>query len=384
MKKILIVHNNYRDLGGEDIAVKNEINFLKKHYQVETLFFSNKTNNVISNIFSLILRNNVKSNKKLKLAISNFKPDLIYIHNTWFNASLGIFDIAKKANIKTIVKLHNFRYFCTRHYMSSNHLNKNILCEACGLSISSVGKFNKYYSDSALKSLAVINYGKKYFKILKSYNLDILVLTDFHKRYLIDLGVNAEKITTYPNYLDVDVTFAGNNILERDYLVYAGRVSEEKGVNELIETFIKADLKNIILKVIGKGPNLDNLKRIYKNNKKIEFVGEKSNLEVLDIIANSIAVATATKLYEGQPTLLCEASALGIPSIFPNTGGIKEFFPSKYELAFNQFDYKDLENKLKLLNNIEKRIIIGKKNQEYISDYLSKKRLKSIMTGIYE
>ena len=268
--------------------------------------------------------------------------------------------------------------------MSSNHLNKNILCEACGLSISSVGKFNKYYSDSALKSLAVINYGKKYFKILKSYNLDILVLTDFHKRYLIDLGVNAEKITTYPNYLDVDVTFAGNNILERDYLVYAGRVSEEKGVNELIETFIKADLKNIILKVIGKGPNLDNLKRIYKNNKKIEFVGEKSNLEVLDIIANSIAVATATKLYEGQPTLLCEASALGIPSIFPNTGGIKEFFPSKYELAFNQFDYKDLENKLKLLNNIEKRIIIGKKNQEYISDYLSKKRLKSIMTGIYE
>ena len=129
--------------------------------------------------------------------------------------------------------------------MSSNHLNKNILCEACGLSISSVGKFNKYYSDSALKSLAVINYGKKYFKILKSYNLDILVLTDFHKRYLIDLGVNAEKITTYPNYLDVDVTFAGNNILERDYLVYAGRVSEEKGVNELIETFIKADLKNV-------------------------------------------------------------------------------------------------------------------------------------------
>jgi len=384
VKKILVVHNNYRDLGGEDIAVKNEIKFLKKYYQVETLLFSNKTNNIISNIFSLILRNNINSNNKLKLAISNFKPDLIYIHNTWFHASLGIFDIAKKANVQTIVKLHNFRYFCTRFYMSSNHLNKNLICEACGLRISSVGKFNKYYRDSVLKSIAVINYGKKYFKILKNYNLDILVLTDFHKRFLIDLGVNEEKITTYPNYLDIDLTLEGNNIIERDYLVYAGRVSAEKGVYELIETFIKADLKNIILKVIGKGPNLDNLKRIYQNNKKIEFIGEKSNTEVLDIIANSIAVVTATKLYEGQPTLLCEASALGIPSIFPNTGGIKEFFPSKYELSFDQFDYEDLENKLKLLNNIEKRTIIGKENKQYINDYLSKERLKSLLTGIYE
>ena len=29
MKKILIIHNNYRNIGGEDIAVKNEISYLK-------------------------------------------------------------------------------------------------------------------------------------------------------------------------------------------------------------------------------------------------------------------------------------------------------------------------------------------------------------------
>ena len=31
MKKILLIHNKYRDLGGEDIAVENEINLLKKN-----------------------------------------------------------------------------------------------------------------------------------------------------------------------------------------------------------------------------------------------------------------------------------------------------------------------------------------------------------------
>ena len=34
MKKILIVHNKYQNIGGEDIAVENEIEILKKYYKV--------------------------------------------------------------------------------------------------------------------------------------------------------------------------------------------------------------------------------------------------------------------------------------------------------------------------------------------------------------
>ena len=30
MKKILVIHTNYQNTGGEDIAVKNEVSFLKK------------------------------------------------------------------------------------------------------------------------------------------------------------------------------------------------------------------------------------------------------------------------------------------------------------------------------------------------------------------
>ena len=45
MKKILIIHNKYRNLGGEDIAVENEVNFLSKHYDVRTLFLDNNVQN---------------------------------------------------------------------------------------------------------------------------------------------------------------------------------------------------------------------------------------------------------------------------------------------------------------------------------------------------
>jgi len=195
--------------------------------------------------------------------------------------------------------------------------------------------------------------------------------------------VNENKITIFPNNLQLDRTYSENNNINRDYLVYAGRISEEKGVKELIETFIESNLKELKLKIIGKGPNLDSLKEMYQNNK-IEFIGEKTNKEVLDIISKSRAVITATKLYEGQPTLLCEASSLGIPSIFPDTGGIKEFFPDNYQLAFEQFNYKDLKNKLLQLNNQDEIKLIGKQNYQHINEHLNKNILKKIIKGIDE
>ena len=48
-KRILIVHNKYNNVGGEDIAVSN-VRVLKKKYNVETLFFDNKILKVLFSI----------------------------------------------------------------------------------------------------------------------------------------------------------------------------------------------------------------------------------------------------------------------------------------------------------------------------------------------
>ena len=109
---------------------------------------------------------------------------------------------------------------------------------------------------------------------------------------------------------------------------------------------------------------LKNLKENYKN-KNIEFLGGLNNDETLEIISKSKAVVTATKLYEGQPTLLCEASALGIPSIFPETGGIAEFFPKNYDLSFEQHNYKELKNIFNTLNQSKDLKAIGKENKQF-------------------
>ena len=164
--------------------------------------------------------------------------------------------------------------------------------------------FNKYFQNSYLKSLLVIYYGKKYFKIISSSKFKILVLTNFHKNYFIDKNISTN-VSVLNNFVSI--------IEEQekdfdDYMVYAGRISKEKGVKELIDAFKKAKLENMHLKIIGNGPQLQNLVDLHKSDKNIIFYGSLSNQETMKIISKANCIVTATKLWEGQPTLLCEAS----------------------------------------------------------------------------
>jgi len=371
MKKILIIHNNYRQVGGEDIAVENEIEFLDSVYQVETLIFDNNIQNPLLQFLYFVLNRNLQSERKLQEVLKNFQPDIVYIHNTWFKASIGIFRLLEKSNVKVLIKLHNFRYYCTKSWTKKNHLRKKDICEACGFEKYESLFFNKYFQDSFLKSVFMILYGKAYFKILKNNKFKLLVLTDFHRSFLSDLGIDKENIFVYPNYLSHKDEF---NEPGENYIIYAGRISKQKGVEELILSFLEADTHSLKLKIVGDGPTLDSLKEKYKNPK-IDFLGLRKNSEVIELIKRSKAVVSATKLYEGQPTLLCEASLLGKPSIFPDFGGIPEFFKNDYPFKFEQYNYQELTKKINDIHSSKDLKEIGKENKNYILSVTDRKKL---------
>ena len=372
MKKILIVHNKYSDLGGEDIAVEREINLLNKSYDLKLLFFENSLKDFLFTFLSLFNNKNYKSIKLLKEQIESHNPDTIYFHNTWFKGSVGLIKFSLDNNYNTLIKLHNFRYFCTRSTFSKNHLNKQSYCGACGLKMSEVGIFNKYFKTSFLKSIFVIRYGVSYFKLIKNENVKLLVLTYFHKEFLLNLGFSENNIYIVRNSLSQQLPEIVKK--KKEMITYAGRVSVEKGVEEIINSFLKSNLDNFTLNIIGDGPSKSFLQKKY-NFKNIQFFGELPNIETLEIINNSIAVITGTKLYEGQPTLLTEASFLKVVSIFPKLGGIEEFFPKNYELAFESNNEADLIAKINKIKDYKFINSIKNENYLHITKLLDDKKL---------
>ena len=279
------------------------------------------------------------------------------------------------------MKLHNFRFDCSKNFLIKNHISHESFCKQCGLERRRGRIFNKYFQESYIKSLALIIYGKKYQKILSRKDLNLIVLNKFQKNYLLNQKFK-NNIAIINNPVNFQVKELSFDKLQKKDVVYAGLISSSKGLPELLETWTKSDVTNLNLKIIGSGPLKNVLEKKYSTSN-IKFLDIKTNRETLDIIKNSRAVITATRMYEVQPRLLCEASSLAVPSIFPNFGGMSEYFPHDYKFSFEQYDYNDLSQKIKLLNDENLLIQESKKVYEFINNNLSNKKTFDDMDSFF-
>jgi glycosyltransferase involved in cell wall biosynthesis len=374
VKKILVLHNSYKQYGGEDAAVEDEISLLKKEYEVDYLNFKNDNPNSIQEINGLFFNFNNESTKKILTKVNLFKPDYLYIHNSWYKISLSIFEISKRMNIPLVLKIHNFRYDCANslHYRNGN------ACHDCTPQNRNPGIINRCYDNSFIKSFIITNYSKNYFDKIKNFDFKILLLNHFHYEYMKNLGIGKEKIHIIPNPInDEDLNVVKKND-EHKTAIYAGRLSEEKGVENLLDAWEKSNAKknHYTIRIIGSGPLKYKLEEKFKNNDSIIFTGYQTREFVKKEILKADFIITATQTYENQPMLLFEASRLGVPSIFPDYGGTSEFFPPNYELSYEQFNFNDLVTKINYaIDNSALLKNVGLKNKNFVEEIFSSKNI---------
>ena len=119
--------------------------------------------------------------------------------------------------------------------------------------------------------------------ILKTYDQVDLFLapSQFMKDTCVRFGVKEKRIKTIYNFVPED--FLEDDFLseeeetQEDYLLYFGRISEEKGISVLLNAL--ALYGKIKLKIVGLGPDFEKLEGEIKNNNfsdKIEMLGYKS------------------------------------------------------------------------------------------------------------
>ncbi|HWH59809.1 MAG TPA: glycosyltransferase family 4 protein [Terriglobales bacterium] len=119
------------------------------------------------------------------------------------------------------------------------------------------------------------------------------------------------------------VSFKAKYGIERDYLLYVGRFSPEKCIDFLLRSHIS--FPNVDLVLIGQNDGeLTAILRLAQElglSDRIHLIERAAFEDVYAAYREALALILASR-YEGLPTVILEARALGTPTIAPRVGGI--------------------------------------------------------------
>ncbi len=145
---------------------------------------------------------------------------------------------------------------------------------------------------------------------------------------------------------------------------YVGRLSEEKGVQFLIEagSVLKERIKSFKIMIIGDGPRkkyLENMVREKGLEQEIIFTGFQANIE--DYLP-ALDVFVLPSLTEGTPMALLEAMSMKIPIVATAVGGVPKVIKHGINgLLVTPCDYKEISEAILLIKNdpsLKDRLII--------------------------
>ena len=328
--KILAIHNFHRkgSSSGDDQVFKNETALLEKHgnhvikYTVSNDEFDNA--GVFGKLaITLGMLWSSKNYKAVQQLIEKERPDIVHVHTFFPLLSPSILYVCKRAGIKVVATLHDTRFVCP----CATSLRGNQLCNECG-----DGKYFrmcKYgcFKNSKLQSF-IVAWIFTYHRIRKSFYNQIdryICLNENQIQLLVQIGFDNNKITKKYNFVpDMYANFRKVEYrgLPERYVVFYGRISEEKGIKVLMQ--IWDELEDIPLVVMGGGPLEKEFNIWAENHKNVYFLGYTQHEQCLSIVNGGEFVVFPSVWYEGCSMVQIESESMGKGLIATNLGFSEE------------------------------------------------------------
>lgn len=334
--RILIIHTFYQAPGGEDTVFQQESSLLAQGHEVHRLTFQNKKGwrGALQTLGSFW---NICAAQRIKKIIHAFKPDIVHIHNTHYAAGPIILRTVAKLGIPQVMTLHNFRLLCPS---ATLYHHGHLFLDSLQEEFPWTAVRQKAFNNSNVKTfLLALNYWfHRKIGTWKKVNRYI-TLSAFAKKIFVGstLRLPTTQFDIKPNFVFPAATTAN---ITQPYFIYVGRLSEEKGILNLIDAFIGLDFQ---LQIIGGGPLEDEVIRRIKDQPNISYLGFKKRTEILPLIANAQALLVPSICFEGMPITILEAYSVGTAVLCSNLGPLPELvIPDKTGQTFDPHNKKDI------------------------------------------
>jgi len=313
--RILILHSRYLSgpASGENSVVDDETRLLQRNGHTVTSWTPEPETGTTLKTVATAGRAvwGFSSAERVRWLIRSHRPDVVHVHNLFPTLSPAVLRTAAEY-VPVVATLHNYRLMC----LPSTFIRDGRTCEDCLGRVPWPGVVHRCYRGSMAGSV-VLGTSVTLHRIAGSYDRVALFLavSTFLRRKHLEAGFSPERLLVKPNFSWPMPRREGPG----EVFLYLGRLSPEKGVETILRAW-RPGLGTLV--VAGSGPEDGRLRAMAPSG--IEFLGTVDGSAVPGLLQRARALLLPSNWYEGQPRVVLEAYAAGVPVLASDVGGLPE------------------------------------------------------------
>jgi len=256
---------------------------------------------------------------ELDQIICRDRPDVMHVTNAFPLISPSAYKVAKDHGVGVVQSIHNYRMLCPK----AQFVRNSQVCEKClGKRFAWPAIYHACYKENRLAT-TVVAAMTAFHRARNSWTQLVdrfIAPTQFVKDKHIEGGFDARQIDVKPNFVFPD---PGSGSGDGNYVAFAGRLSAEKGVDTLLETWQHLSA-NVRLKIAGDGPLADRVKAAADADNRIEWLGRIEKKEMFDLLGQATCLIMPSVCYETFGLTIVEAFSKGTPVVVSRMGAMQE------------------------------------------------------------
>lgn len=331
--KVLFVHNHYQQRSGEDGVFALDVRAAQSAgHHVVAYTRDNRELAEYGRVARLTLAARTAwawdTQRELAELIARERPDVAHFVNTLPLVSPAAFWTCQRHGVRTVYNVQNYRLGCP----AATFVRDGSVCVQCSSHGLLRGVVHGCYRGSRSATLAVALAMQLHRRIgTYAHAVDrFLVPSRFMAQALVEhAGLDPRKLVVRPNAVDLD---PGPRTGAGSYLLFAGRLTEEKGILTLLEAYAALSAGGGAarpvpeLRIVGDGPLRALIAARLQEPAlhRVALLGSLPHARVIEQLQGALALVVPSQWFEGLPLSLLEAFACGVPVVAARIGSLTE------------------------------------------------------------
>lgn len=389
-----MVHNRYRERGGEESVYEAESRLLEAygHHVIRYEQDSRETEDVSAVRLAARSVWSVGDHREIGDIVRREQVRVAHFHNTFPLISPAAHHAARGAGAAVVQTLHNFRLLCP----GGLFLRDGAPCEKClGRAVPWPAIVHRCYRDSAAASTVVTGMLTAH-RVMRTWQTQVdafIALSRFARERFVAGGLPADRMHVSGGGMELPAGMQatstgivpGAAAAAGAYFLYVGRLEQEKGVGVLLDAWQRLS-QDVELRIIGDGGLRERVTAAAAADTRIRWLGATPRDQVLEQMRGAYALVFPSLCYENFPGVLAEAQAMALPVIASALGsGAEVVTDGKFGVLFDAGDAMALAAAVvSLRSDPEQRARLAVRARARYEETLTPDRVHGRLLNIYE